>query len=163
MFEYKAAFNHFNFFIHFWQRVCSISMLSCSKAGYYLPLFELNLRSSFKAEKKNPKPLSGYCLLQHTERERERGVRVNCHFFHKFVILCQTDNLRSKYLSTCICFIALCSHSQVSSDTKIFYDHIQRINRHASEWNLIYCSTYSLKRCGQTWTSSEKNVRLEIQ
>lgn len=72
MFEYKAAFNHFNFFIHFWQRVCSISMLSCSKAGYYLPLFELNLRSSFKAEKKNPKPLSGLCLLQHTERKRER-------------------------------------------------------------------------------------------
>lgn len=138
-------------------------MLSCSKAGYYLPLFELNLRSSFKAEKKNPKPLSGQCLLQHRERERERGVRVNCHFFHKFVILCQTDNLRSKYLSTCICFISLCSHSQVSSDTKIFYDHIQRINRHASEWNLIYCSTYSLKRCGQTWTSSENNLRLRLE
>lgn len=137
-------------------------MLSCSKAGYYLPLFELNLRSSFKAEKKmNSKPLSGQCLLQHTKRER--GVRVNCHFFHKFVILCQTDNLRSKYLSTCICFITLCSHSQVSSDTKIFYDHIQRINRHASEWNLIYCSTYSLKRCGQTCPSPENNVRLPIE
>lgn len=74
-------------------------MLSCSKAGYYLPLFELNLRSSFKAEKKmNTKLLVSAFLNTQRERERERGVRVNCHFFHKFVILCQTDNLRSKYL-----------------------------------------------------------------